>query len=363
MPRARQFLDEMSRLSITAIGLKGLSTGIDDEDVPETARKEIDDGARQGARSRSTSSSRSTAKGELEQMPGRSVEETLEVDGPARARQGARHRGRHRGPLPRSREPRRHSRQVRRARLDAQPDADGRRRSASSRCGASGCSAATSAAPSPTSSGATSAPTPAASSRLLQARDSPRRSTSSTRWAGARVSSIRRSGRAGPATCSGGSINALEDLNVAEDGTVRNTAGTVIEYQVRRGRDRPVPVVRRPGGPARRDPGERPRPPREAERRLARRARLRRAHRSPKRRWTSSPRRSSRKRARRKRARSSARPKRARTSEANDDDGGEEDPRARAVPAQGPRDRPQGGRRPPADARRGARRTASRRSR
>ena len=31
----------MSRLAITAIGLKGLSTGIDDEDVPEGALKEI----------------------------------------------------------------------------------------------------------------------------------------------------------------------------------------------------------------------------------------------------------------------------------------------------------------------------------
>ena len=78
MTRARQFLDEMSRLAITAIGLKGLSTGIDDEDVPEGARKEI---------AKSLETARVTVnelveqyrEGELEQMPGRSLEETLEV--------------------------------------------------------------------------------------------------------------------------------------------------------------------------------------------------------------------------------------------------------------------------------------------
>ncbi|HXQ48508.1 MAG TPA: DNA-directed RNA polymerase subunit A', partial [Thermoplasmata archaeon] len=70
--------DEMSRLSITAIGLKGLSTGIDDEDVPETARKEIDDGLAK-ARLKVNELVEQYAKGELEQMPGRSVEETLEV--------------------------------------------------------------------------------------------------------------------------------------------------------------------------------------------------------------------------------------------------------------------------------------------
>jgi DNA-directed RNA polymerase subunit A' len=78
MARARQFLDEMSRLSITAIGLKGLSTGIDDEDVPETARKEIDT-ALEDAREAVTKLVEQYRKHELEQMPGRSIEETLEV--------------------------------------------------------------------------------------------------------------------------------------------------------------------------------------------------------------------------------------------------------------------------------------------
>ncbi|HEV2231342.1 MAG TPA: DNA-directed RNA polymerase subunit A', partial [Thermoplasmata archaeon] len=75
MSRARQFLDEMSRLSITAIGLKGLSTGIDDEDVPENARKEIDT-ALETAREKVTDLVAQYHGETLEQMPGRSLEET-----------------------------------------------------------------------------------------------------------------------------------------------------------------------------------------------------------------------------------------------------------------------------------------------
>jgi DNA-directed RNA polymerase subunit A' len=78
MARARQFLDEMSRLAITAIALKGLSTGIDDEDVPEDAQKEINS-ALVGARTRVNELVEQYRQGELEQMPGRSLEETLEV--------------------------------------------------------------------------------------------------------------------------------------------------------------------------------------------------------------------------------------------------------------------------------------------
>ncbi len=78
MPRARQFLDEMSRLAITAISLKGLSTGIDDEDVPEGARKEILAGLT-SARAKVNELVEQYRQGELEQMPGRSLEETLEV--------------------------------------------------------------------------------------------------------------------------------------------------------------------------------------------------------------------------------------------------------------------------------------------
>ncbi|MGI0055638.1 MAG: DNA-directed RNA polymerase subunit A' [Thermoplasmata archaeon] len=78
MARARQFLDEMSRLSITAMGLSGLSTGIDDEDLPDVARREIAK-LLETARVKVNELVQQYAAGELEQMPGRSVEETLEV--------------------------------------------------------------------------------------------------------------------------------------------------------------------------------------------------------------------------------------------------------------------------------------------
>jgi DNA-directed RNA polymerase subunit A' len=78
MGRARQFLDEMSRLAITAIGLKGLSTGIDDEDVPEVAQREIQT-ALEGARVKVTELVHQYESNQLDQMPGRSLEETLEV--------------------------------------------------------------------------------------------------------------------------------------------------------------------------------------------------------------------------------------------------------------------------------------------
>ena len=78
MGRARTFLDEMSRLSITTIGLRGLSTGIDDEDVPAGARREIDEALR-AAHVAVTKLVEQYHEGKLEQMPGRSMEETLEV--------------------------------------------------------------------------------------------------------------------------------------------------------------------------------------------------------------------------------------------------------------------------------------------
>ncbi len=76
--RARDFLDTMSRLAITSIGIFGLSTGIDDEDVSEVALKEIDKSLAQ-ARKEVDALVEKYNKGELEQMPGRSLAETLEV--------------------------------------------------------------------------------------------------------------------------------------------------------------------------------------------------------------------------------------------------------------------------------------------
>ena len=79
MGRARQFLDEMSRLSITAMGLKGLSTGIDDEDVPESARKEISKALEDARVKVGELVEAVPRRGSSSRCPGRSLEETLEV--------------------------------------------------------------------------------------------------------------------------------------------------------------------------------------------------------------------------------------------------------------------------------------------
>jgi DNA-directed RNA polymerase subunit A' len=75
---ARDFLDIMSRLAITSMGVYGLSTGIDDEDVSEAALKEIGKSLAK-ARTEVDALVARYNKGELEQMPGRSLAETLEV--------------------------------------------------------------------------------------------------------------------------------------------------------------------------------------------------------------------------------------------------------------------------------------------
>jgi DNA-directed RNA polymerase subunit A' len=75
---AREFLDTMSRLSITSMGLFGLSTGIDDEDISETAHRDITK-VLEKSREEVDALVEQFRKGELEQMPGRSLDETLEV--------------------------------------------------------------------------------------------------------------------------------------------------------------------------------------------------------------------------------------------------------------------------------------------
>ena len=77
--RAKQFIDEATRLAIGAIMLRGFTTGIDDEDIPEEAKKQIADVLRK-AESEVHTLVESYRNGELDQMPGRSLEETLEVE-------------------------------------------------------------------------------------------------------------------------------------------------------------------------------------------------------------------------------------------------------------------------------------------
>src|SRR5436309_733250 len=76
---AREFIDRATKMAIGAIMIRGFTTGIDDEDIPEEAKKQIADVLRT-AIEKVEDLVESYKRGELEQMPGRSLEETLEVE-------------------------------------------------------------------------------------------------------------------------------------------------------------------------------------------------------------------------------------------------------------------------------------------
>ena len=77
--RARVFLDDVTRLAIGSIMVRGFSTGIDDEDIPEEARRQIEDKINNTFRDVDHLVT-SYRDGTLDQLPGRSLEETLEVE-------------------------------------------------------------------------------------------------------------------------------------------------------------------------------------------------------------------------------------------------------------------------------------------
>jgi DNA-directed RNA polymerase subunit A' len=74
----RQFIDFYSKICIGAIMLRGFTTGIDDEDIPEEAKRQINDTLTKAIKE-VESLVQSYREGMLEQMPGRSLQETLEV--------------------------------------------------------------------------------------------------------------------------------------------------------------------------------------------------------------------------------------------------------------------------------------------
>jgi len=76
---SREFIDNVTRLAIGAIMVKGFTTGIDDEDIPAEARKQIEE-VLQDATRRVDDLVAAYREGILEQLPGRSLEETLEVE-------------------------------------------------------------------------------------------------------------------------------------------------------------------------------------------------------------------------------------------------------------------------------------------
>ncbi len=75
---ARRFVDDMTRLAIRAVMKIGLSFGISDEDVPPEAIVQIDE-VLHDAEEHVKKLISAYKAGELEQLPGRSIDETLEM--------------------------------------------------------------------------------------------------------------------------------------------------------------------------------------------------------------------------------------------------------------------------------------------
>ncbi len=75
---ARRFLDSATKLVINAISRRGFSTGIDDEDLPEEAKERIED-VLDNAYNRVQELIKAFNDKLLEALPGRSLEETLEM--------------------------------------------------------------------------------------------------------------------------------------------------------------------------------------------------------------------------------------------------------------------------------------------
>lgn len=76
---ARIFLDKATRMSLAFINLIGFSTGIDNQDLPEDALIQIEDGLNRG-REKVNKVVETYNEGMLESQPGRSPEETLEIE-------------------------------------------------------------------------------------------------------------------------------------------------------------------------------------------------------------------------------------------------------------------------------------------
>jgi DNA-directed RNA polymerase subunit A' len=77
--RGRVFLDGVTRLAVGAISQLGFTTGIDDEDIPEQAIGEVNQVLSDASNEVDILVDKYN-KGMLEQLPGRSLEETLEVE-------------------------------------------------------------------------------------------------------------------------------------------------------------------------------------------------------------------------------------------------------------------------------------------
>lgn len=75
---AREFLDKVTKLSIAAAMMFGFTTGINDEDIPPEAKERINE-VIEGSREKVNKLIEVYNAGELEPLPGRSLRETLEM--------------------------------------------------------------------------------------------------------------------------------------------------------------------------------------------------------------------------------------------------------------------------------------------
>ncbi len=76
--RAKKFIDDMTQLAIRIISKLGFTVGIDDEDIPPEAAEQIEEVLKE-AENEVNRLIEAYRRGDLEPMPGRSIEETLEM--------------------------------------------------------------------------------------------------------------------------------------------------------------------------------------------------------------------------------------------------------------------------------------------
>jgi DNA-directed RNA polymerase subunit A' len=79
MDAGREFIDNFTKLAIASITLFGFTTSIDDEDIPDEAKKQIEEGIGK-AMKKISGLVKAYEAGELDSLPGRSLEETLEME-------------------------------------------------------------------------------------------------------------------------------------------------------------------------------------------------------------------------------------------------------------------------------------------
>ncbi len=75
----RKFIDQVTRLGIAAISTFGFTVGLDEEDIPVEAQRKIEEGIEK-AKEKINHLIEIYRRGELEPLPGRSLEETLEME-------------------------------------------------------------------------------------------------------------------------------------------------------------------------------------------------------------------------------------------------------------------------------------------